>query len=428
MNAAAAFTKDFRELGYGVVRIHNYKKNGEMFAVTLTMFPIFDSLTATGIDSETPVLTHFATILSDIKPVSGNTSSSTSQPINHAQSQVQSQQVQSQVQVSIQIQQKQQKQQNSDDNNGNTTSGNTTSETNSSKHTGSYSDSNISANSSSNGNFDGSLTNNSSSSGGEGSGLDASDIPGSSGGIFDKKRKDSHRNNHNNHNHGHSHGHGHGHVNTNESHVNSSNNPSNPNMRITGGKTGRVSPSETSSCSDEHFRKHSTQPTDADMAALQQDAMKMESSPRIDLENAQKKSEYENQNMNLFHNSKTPAVQVMNHPRNHIPSTAKSLSSGSGSISATSSNGNNSYDADASLNSSESLPASTSPSVSEEDSTNNDNMYESSSPASNAGEQEDGLNISGHHHTGKKLILFYVFSETMLILIMLCARSSTQHE
>jgi PAS domain S-box-containing protein len=62
---AAAFTKDVMEVGYGNMQINNYRKNGEAFSAQITVFPIYDSFGA----SESPVLTHFASILSDITTI-----------------------------------------------------------------------------------------------------------------------------------------------------------------------------------------------------------------------------------------------------------------------------------------------------------------------------------------------------------------------
>jgi hypothetical protein len=67
MKTAAAFTKNLKEVGYGNMRIINYRKNGEVFNVAVTSFPIYDTVSAIGEKSEVPVLTHFATILSDIR-------------------------------------------------------------------------------------------------------------------------------------------------------------------------------------------------------------------------------------------------------------------------------------------------------------------------------------------------------------------------
>lgn len=49
------------------MRINNYRKNGEVFNVVVTSFPVYDSVCATGTNSDVPVLTHFATVLSSIR-------------------------------------------------------------------------------------------------------------------------------------------------------------------------------------------------------------------------------------------------------------------------------------------------------------------------------------------------------------------------
>lgn len=63
IKTAAAFTKDVKEVGYGTMRINNYRKNGEVFNASITVFPIYDSVIA----GEVPVLTHFATLLNDVR-------------------------------------------------------------------------------------------------------------------------------------------------------------------------------------------------------------------------------------------------------------------------------------------------------------------------------------------------------------------------
>lgn len=60
---AAAFTKDVKEVGYGNMRINNYRKNGEVFNASITVFPVYDSV----VTGEVPVLTHFATLMSDVR-------------------------------------------------------------------------------------------------------------------------------------------------------------------------------------------------------------------------------------------------------------------------------------------------------------------------------------------------------------------------
>lgn len=308
LNAAASFTKDFREIGYGVVRIHNYKKNGDMFAVTLTMFPIFDSMTATGADGETPILTHFATILTDIKPITpiatSNGNSNNSGAMNSSKSEGSS-----------------------------AREGNTTSETNSNNHTGSYSDN--SASSSNMNNFDSSLTNTSS---GVESNESVNDRNKGKLTTFDKKRKEGYR--------------------------------------TSGRNNGSAYDTE-----DNHFSKHSTQPTDADMAALQ-DALTTENQK---ITTTTTTSTVENQNRSLFHNSKVKSNIPLSKSNTNTTSAIGNLlntqganssnasSNGGNSGNASSTNGSHSYDADASMNSSESIQTSSSPSS--EDGSNS--MYES---------------------------------------------------
>lgn len=67
LRTAASFTKSMRELGYANMRINNYRKNGTVFNVSITSFPIYDSVSAKGNNSDVPILTHFATFLSDIR-------------------------------------------------------------------------------------------------------------------------------------------------------------------------------------------------------------------------------------------------------------------------------------------------------------------------------------------------------------------------
>ena len=66
LKTAAAFTRDVRETGYGHMRIHNYRKSGEMFACNVTVFPVYDTAVSVGPTSDEPILTHFAAILSNI--------------------------------------------------------------------------------------------------------------------------------------------------------------------------------------------------------------------------------------------------------------------------------------------------------------------------------------------------------------------------
>eukprot|EP00599_Poterioochromonas_sp_BG-1_P006423 CAMPEP_0173145878 /NCGR_PEP_ID=MMETSP1105-20130129/8154_1 /TAXON_ID=2985 /ORGANISM="Ochromonas sp., Strain BG-1" /LENGTH=532 /DNA_ID=CAMNT_0014059961 /DNA_START=423 /DNA_END=2021 /DNA_ORIENTATION=- len=61
--------KDLKEVGYSRMHVYNYRKNGEMFEVNITVFPVFDSISSTGPDSEVAVLTHFASVMTDMKPI-----------------------------------------------------------------------------------------------------------------------------------------------------------------------------------------------------------------------------------------------------------------------------------------------------------------------------------------------------------------------
>lgn len=75
-----AFMKDVRSVGYAHMRVYNYRKSGEVFEVDVTVYPVFDSICAIGPDSEVAVLTHFASVMSDIKEFSpGDTETSSSQ-------------------------------------------------------------------------------------------------------------------------------------------------------------------------------------------------------------------------------------------------------------------------------------------------------------------------------------------------------------
>ena len=67
LKVAAAFTKDVKEVGYGTMRINNYRKNGELFTATVIVFPVYDTVEPTGEKTENPVLTHFATMLTQIQ-------------------------------------------------------------------------------------------------------------------------------------------------------------------------------------------------------------------------------------------------------------------------------------------------------------------------------------------------------------------------
>lgn len=70
LKTASTLTKDVCETGYGSMRIHNYKKNGQMFRGDVTVFPVYDTMVAVGENCELPVLTHFASVLSNVEIIS----------------------------------------------------------------------------------------------------------------------------------------------------------------------------------------------------------------------------------------------------------------------------------------------------------------------------------------------------------------------
>jgi hypothetical protein len=70
LKTASTLTKDVCETGYGSMRIHNYKKNGQMFRGDVTVFPVYDTMVAVGENCELPVLTHFASVLSNVEVIS----------------------------------------------------------------------------------------------------------------------------------------------------------------------------------------------------------------------------------------------------------------------------------------------------------------------------------------------------------------------
>ena len=49
------------------MRINNYRKNGELFTATVIVFPVYDTVEPTGNETENPVLTHFATMLTHVQ-------------------------------------------------------------------------------------------------------------------------------------------------------------------------------------------------------------------------------------------------------------------------------------------------------------------------------------------------------------------------
>ena len=61
--------KDVKEVGYANMRVYNYRKNGEVFEVNVTVYPVFDSIASVGPDAEVAVLTHFASVMTDIKNI-----------------------------------------------------------------------------------------------------------------------------------------------------------------------------------------------------------------------------------------------------------------------------------------------------------------------------------------------------------------------
>lgn len=62
-----AFMKDIRSVGYAHMRVYNYRKSGEVFEVDVTVYPVFDSICAVGQDAEVAVLTHFASVMTNVK-------------------------------------------------------------------------------------------------------------------------------------------------------------------------------------------------------------------------------------------------------------------------------------------------------------------------------------------------------------------------
>jgi hypothetical protein len=74
-----AFMLDLKEVGYGRMRVSNYKKDGTVFEVTISVFPVFDSTAPNNNTNngnkgmmmkdggDSAVLTHLASILTDVK-------------------------------------------------------------------------------------------------------------------------------------------------------------------------------------------------------------------------------------------------------------------------------------------------------------------------------------------------------------------------
>ena len=60
---SASFMDDVREIGYARMNILNYRKDGSQYSATVTVFPVYDSISP---GSPAPILTHFAAYLSSI--------------------------------------------------------------------------------------------------------------------------------------------------------------------------------------------------------------------------------------------------------------------------------------------------------------------------------------------------------------------------
>ena len=63
------FMSQVGSFGYGCMTVINYTKSRRPFVVTLKVFPVYDAVSATGCDSDQPMLTHLATILTCIVDV-----------------------------------------------------------------------------------------------------------------------------------------------------------------------------------------------------------------------------------------------------------------------------------------------------------------------------------------------------------------------
>lgn len=74
--AVSRFTKDVVANGFGNMRVVNYKKNGEMFNGTVTAYPVFDSVSC-GDSGDTVVMTHYASVLSNVLKIPDYNSSTT---------------------------------------------------------------------------------------------------------------------------------------------------------------------------------------------------------------------------------------------------------------------------------------------------------------------------------------------------------------
>jgi len=67
MEIISAFTNDLKQTAYARMRIHNYDKDNNLFASTVTVFPVYDSIAHYGPDSDIPVLTHLCAVTSDVE-------------------------------------------------------------------------------------------------------------------------------------------------------------------------------------------------------------------------------------------------------------------------------------------------------------------------------------------------------------------------
>ena len=66
---SAIFMEDIKEVGYARMRILNYRKNGSAYSATVTVFPVYDSVSPDGPGCDTAFLTHFSASLSSITDV-----------------------------------------------------------------------------------------------------------------------------------------------------------------------------------------------------------------------------------------------------------------------------------------------------------------------------------------------------------------------
>jgi len=60
------FMKSIEGSGYGNMQVYNYKKNGDIFEVTITVYPVFDSVCSIGPEADIAVLTHYASVMKDV--------------------------------------------------------------------------------------------------------------------------------------------------------------------------------------------------------------------------------------------------------------------------------------------------------------------------------------------------------------------------